>query len=97
MDYNRPNITGTAYVDAETCCLLRFDGSANNCKARMGIISVPTSIGFHLECDYSRGFASVSNLAIEGSNDFMHYRALLFAPKATSRAMARWRLAVRTS
>ena len=41
MDYNRRNITGTAYVDAETCRLLR--------------------------------------IAIQGSNDFMSYRVLLFA------------------
>lgn len=79
MDYNRANITGTAYVDAETCRLLRFDGSANNCKARMGIIPISTVINFHLEYDYSQGFASVSNLAIEGANAFMYYRALLFA------------------
>lgn len=79
MDYKRAHITGTAYVDAETCRLLRFDGAANNCKVRMGILSVPINIDFHLEYDYSGGVASVSNLAIHGSNDFLSYRVLLFA------------------
>ena len=79
MDYNRRNITGTAYVDAETCRLLRFDGSCNNCTVRMGIMSYPISIDFHLEYDYSQDVASVSNIAIQGSNDFMSYRVLLFA------------------
>ena len=66
-------------MDAETCRLLRFDGAANNCKVRMGILSVPINIDFHLEYDYSGGVASVSNLAIHGSNDFLSYRVLLFA------------------
>ena len=79
MDYNRRNITGTAYVDAETCWLLRFDGSCNNCTVRMGIMSYPISIDFHIEYDYSQNVASVSNIAIQGSNDFMTYRVLLFA------------------
>lgn len=79
MDYNRRNITGTAYVDAETCRLLRFDGSCNNCTVRMGIMSYPISIDFHIEYDYSQDVASVSNIAIQGSNDFMSYRVLLFA------------------
>lgn len=79
MDYNRRNITGTAYVDAETCRLLRFDGACNNCTVRMGIMSYPISIDFHLEYDYSQDVASVSNIAIQGSNDFMSYRVLLFA------------------
>jgi len=79
MDYHRPHITGTAYVDAETCRLLRFDGSANNCKVRLGVLSVPINIDFHLEYDYAGNVASVSNLAIHGSNDFLKYRVLLFA------------------
>lgn len=79
MDYHRRNITGTAYVDAETCRLLRFDGSCNNCTVRMGIMSYPISIDFHIEYDYNQNVASVSNIAIQGSNDFMSYRVLLFA------------------
>ena len=45
----------------------------------MGILSVRINIDFHLEYDYSGGVASVSNLAIHGSNDFLKYRVLLFA------------------
>ena len=79
MDYNRRNITGTAYVDADTYRLLRFDGSCNNCTVRMGIMSYPISIDFHIEYDYNQNVASVSNIAIQGSNDFLYYRVLLFA------------------
>ena len=91
MDYNRRNITGTAYVDAETCRLLRFDGSCNNCTVRMGIMSSPISIDFHLEYDYSQDVASVSNIAIQGSNDFMSYRVLLFAIEENKQEL-RWDL-----
>lgn len=76
---DKPYITGTAYVDAKTCRLLRFDGSCHNCKARMGLMSYSTSIDFHMEYDYSKGAASVLNMAIQGCNAFMNYRALLFA------------------
>lgn len=74
------NITGTAYVDAETCRLLRFDGSCNNCTVYTGwLLSLPTVINFHLEYDYSQGAASISHLAIHGGNSLTYYRALLFA------------------
>ncbi|MBO4551185.1 MAG: carboxypeptidase-like regulatory domain-containing protein [Bacteroidaceae bacterium] len=76
---DKPYIMGTAYVDAETLRVLRFDGSCINCKARMGLFAYPTTIDFHLEYDYSKGAASVSNMAIHGENPFMTYRALLFA------------------
>ena len=45
----------------------------------MGVLSVPINIDFHLEYDYAGNVASVSNLAIHGSNDFLKYRVLLFA------------------
>jgi len=79
MDYNRRHITGTAYVDAETLRVLRFDGSIVNCTVRMGIMSYPVTIDFHLEYDYTNDAASVSNIAIQGGNAFMSYRVLLFA------------------
>ena len=75
----KPYIVGTAYVDTETCRLLRFDGSCINYFMRYELFQYPTSIDFHLEYDYSREVASVANLAIHGSNDFMLYHALLFA------------------
>ena len=77
--YSR-NITGTAYVDAETCRLLRFDGSCNNYSVRYGtLLSYPTTINFHLEYDYSQGAASVSHLAVYGGTEMSYYRSLLFA------------------
>ena len=75
----KPYITGTAYVDVETSRLLRFDGSCHNSKVRMGLISYPTAVDFHMEYDYSKESASVSNMAIQGGNAFSIYRALLFA------------------
>lgn len=75
----KPYITGTAYVDAETCRLLRFDGSCNNYYMTLGLIPYATSIEFQLEYDYSKGAASVSHLAVCGSNDFLFYHILLFA------------------
>ena len=75
----QPYIVGTAYVDTETCQLLRFDGSCINYFMKNELLRYPTSIEFHLEYDYSRGFASVMNLAVNGDNALMLYHALLFA------------------
>ena len=74
------NISGTAYVDAETCRLLRFDGSCNNYSVSYRPFeSYPTTINFHVEYDYSQGAASVSHLAIHGGTNISSYRSLLFA------------------
>lgn len=74
------NITGTAYVDAETYRLLRFDGSCNNYTVNLGwLISFATTINFQLEYDYSQGAASVSHLTIHGGNTQMLFHVLLFA------------------
>ena len=73
------NITGTAYVDADTYRLLRFDGSCNNFRVGYGwFIRFDTTIKFHLEYDYSQGAASVSHVAIQGGTEVSRYRALLF-------------------
>ena len=77
---HRKNISGTAYIDAETCRLLRFDGSCNNYSVSYRPFdSYPTTIKFHLEYDYSQNAASVSHLAIHGGTDISKYRSLLFA------------------
>ncbi|MBO7069651.1 MAG: hypothetical protein J6W52_13410, partial [Bacteroidaceae bacterium] len=76
------NITGTAYVDAETCRLLRFDGLCNNYTMSTDIsswYSYATTIKFQLEYDYSQGAASVSHLVIHGDNERSIYHALLWA------------------
>ena len=79
-DSHKRNITGTAYVDAETCRLLRFDGSCNNHHVSYATLSnLPTTINFHLEYDYSQGVASVSHLAIHGDTQVSSYRTLAFA------------------
>ena len=73
-------IVGTAYVDAETYRLLRFDGSCKNCTVYTGeFLPLPTVIDFHLEYDYSQSAASVSHLYIRGGNPLTYYHTLLFA------------------
>lgn len=81
----KPYITGTAYVDAESCRLLRFDGSCNNYYMNMGLVPYATSIEFQLEYDYRNGVASVSHLAVCGSNNFLIYYGLLFAIEGDKR------------
>lgn len=73
-------ITGTAYVEAETYRLLRFDGLVNNCMLYTGEpVSIPVDIDFHLEYDYSKGIASVSHMAIKGGNPLTNCHVILFA------------------
>ncbi|MBR5394547.1 MAG: carboxypeptidase-like regulatory domain-containing protein [Bacteroidaceae bacterium] len=76
---HKSGIAGTAYIDVETCRLLRFDGSCDNYFINESGHSYPISINFHIEYDYSQDAASVSKVSISGGNDFTHYRALLFA------------------
>jgi len=77
---SKRNITGTAYVDADTYRLLRYDGSCNNFHVSYNMFTpYETAISFHLEYDYSQGVASVSHVAIQGSTEVSRYRALLFA------------------
>lgn len=75
----KSGIAGTAFIDIETCRLLRFDGSCDNYFIYEHGHSFPTSINFHLEYDYSQGAASVSHVSISGGNELTRYRALLFA------------------
>ena len=82
---NKPYITGTAYVDAGTCRLLRFDGSCKNYYMKMELIPYPTSIDFQLEYDYSKGAASVSHLVVSGGNALLTHRSLLFAIEGDKR------------
>ena len=85
----KPYITGTAYVDAATCRLLRFDGSCKNYYMKMGLIPYATSIDFQLEYDYSKGAASVSHLVVSGGNALLAHRSLLFAVEGDKRMKSR--------
>ena len=76
----KSGMSGTAFIDTETCRLLRFDGSCDNYFLRSEN-SKPSgvSINIHIEYDYSEGAANVSHISISGKSASTRYRALLFA------------------
>lgn len=80
----RRRIVGTAYVDASTLRLLRFDGTVENAYQSVDFIRMPTDIRFRITYDYSQGFASVGGLSFEGGNDRMRYRGILFDVRGDS-------------
>ena len=81
---NRRCLTGMALVDAETLRLLRFEGEVENAYQSVNLNRLPTTIRFHVCYNYSRGFASVSNIAVQGGNEEMSYKSLLFGIQADS-------------
>ena len=83
----RRYITGTAFVDRNTLHLLRFEGEVNNAYQWVDDKRLPTSIKFQMSYDYSKGYASVGSLAVQGGNDEMSYRMLLFGIPADSLLM----------
>ena len=80
----RRNITGRAFVDAETLRLLRFEGEVNNAYQSVDFSRLPTTIKFHTIYDYTKGFAEVSNVAAQGGNEKIEYKLLLFDIHADS-------------
>ena len=82
---NRRYLTGTAFVDAKTLRLLRFEGEVGNAYLTYNyFIRQPNAIKFQIGYDYSHGFAAVNNLAVEGGNDLMQYKVLMFGIGADS-------------
>ena len=82
---NRRYLTGTAFVDAKTLKLLRFEGEVGNAYLTYNyFIRQANAIKFQIGYDYSHGFAAVNNLAIEGGNDLMQYKVLMFGIGADS-------------
>ena len=81
-------MVGTAYVRAADKCLLRFDGNVLYQFMQAGLSRVPEDIKFSMQYDYSRGFAELSSLSIEGGGEFqpnvlshlstLRYRTILF-------------------
>ena len=74
----RRHIIGTAYVDAKTLRLLRFEGNVDNAYMLYNLQRIPNTIKFHMNYDYSKGYPAVNNLAIEGGNELLQYRVLMF-------------------
>ena len=82
---NRRYLTGTAFVDAGTMRLLRFEGEVGNAYLTYNFFfRQPNAIKFHIGYDYTHNFAAVNNLAIEGGNVKMQYRILMFGIQADS-------------
>ena len=74
----RRHIIGTAYVDAKTLRLLRFEGNVDNAYMLYNFQRNPNAIKFHMNYDYTNGYPAVNNLAIEGGNELLQYRVLMF-------------------
>ena len=74
----RRHIVGTAFVDAKTIRLLRFQGKVENAFQNVNWRRQPTDINFQMSYDYSHGYASVNNLAVQGGNEGMKYKVLLY-------------------
>ena len=75
---DRRYLTGDIYVDAKTLRLLRFDGEVGNAYQTAFLSRQPATIKFHIGYDYSRGYAAVGNLAVQGGNEALNYKLLLF-------------------
>ena len=74
----RRHIVGTAYADAKTLRLLRFDGNVDNAYMLYNLERFPNAIKFQMNYDYTNGYPAVNNLAIEGGNELLQYRLLMF-------------------
>ena len=48
---------------------------------------MPTTIRFNVNYDYSKGYTTVGNVAVQGGNDEMNYRLILFDIHDDSLAM----------
>ena len=83
----RRYLTGTAYVDAGTLRLLRFQGEVGNAYQAVDYKRMPTTIRFNVNYDYAKGYTTVGNVAVQGGNDEMNYRLILFDIHDDSLAM----------
>lgn len=84
---SRRYLTGAAYVDAGTLRLLRFQGEVGNAYQSVDNKRMPTSIKFNVNYDYAKGYTTVGNLAVQGGNDAMNYKLILYDVHDDSLAM----------
>ena len=75
-------LEGSAYIDAASCELLRFDGEVRNIYQRVLHKNMfqrsLMSLKIHIEYDHSRGTTEVSHISLQGGNGKMNFRALAF-------------------
>ena len=75
---NKTVLEGSLYIRANDFRLLQFDGELKNLFMRVKVIGKPTSLGIHIEYQYENGYAEIANLSLQGGNDEMKYRTILF-------------------
>ncbi|MBP3711157.1 MAG: carboxypeptidase-like regulatory domain-containing protein [Bacteroidaceae bacterium] len=75
---DRRHIIGTAYINAKTLRLLRFDGKVDNAYQSVNFQRTPTDINFCMNYDYSNGYAVVNYLSFKGGNEGMRYQGILY-------------------
>ena len=73
-----PIIDGTLYVDSASNRLLRFDGRVPYVTQRVGLDRARAKLKMHVEYQYSNGFAEVKHLSVEGGNEYLIHRSLVF-------------------
>ncbi len=82
---NKTVLEGSLYISADNFRLLQFDGEVRNLLMRVKVISQPTALGIHIEYQYENGYAEIANLSLQGGNNEMKYRTILFnVPDSTS-------------
>ena len=77
-DGNKTVLEGSLYISSDDFRLLQFDGEVMNLFMRVNVIGRPTRLGIHIEYQYENGCAEIANLSLQGGNDEMKYRTILF-------------------
>ena len=73
-----PIMEGNAYVDSATNRLLRYDGDVLYYTQRVGSDRERARMQMHLEYTYENGFAEIAHLSVEGGNQYMVHRNIVF-------------------
>ncbi len=73
-----PIMEGNAYVDSTTNRLLRYDGDVLYFTQRVGSDRERARVQMHVEYTYEKGFAEITHLSVEGGNQYMVHRSIVF-------------------
>lgn len=75
---HNPVMDGTVYVDSATNHMLRFDGNLLHVTQRVSGNRETASMTIHAEYSYEHGYAEVSHISVEGGNQDMLTRSIVF-------------------